>query len=205
MKDPQHPRNLPLCELQIMHDQLILGEGTHDIDYIYHVLNSEVNVENYIRLSTQSSNAIGLLFKCLKLLNENEHAHNVVSNVLRLIYSYCSSQLNQDTKDFIVHYTGLNDLELRNTAQSTDPILYYSDGIKRQKLEARQNNENKDQSYQPEVFFTKKHQLDDGADTSRAKRQRLKSASHSFKRDVPLEDHMAVENASKRKRIFNEC
>lgn len=197
-----YSENLPILELHIFHDQLILGSVDNDRIYLSELLNNAVNVKNYIQQYVPGNpQAINLLFKCLEILNNDEHSQQLISNILSLIYVHCYNQLNQNAKNFIANYTGLNDFQLNILMQSANFTLYYSEGIKRQRLEFEQDQkENNFQHSNGQV--SKKHELDANESSSLAKRQKLKPSSYSYKRDAPLEDNLQVEHASKRTRLF---
>lgn len=203
MTYPFDSNNLPIVDLHIFHDQLMLGAAVNDVAYLHHVLSNSVNVENYIQIYAQSKpQAIELLFQSLRILDGQNNSQQLISNILHLVYSHYHHQLSQTMKTIISDYTGLNEDQLNTMVQELNLPFYYSDGIKRQRFEPEQDKkENGSQNVNSEVYTSKKHELD-LAENSLAKRQRVKPLSPPNKRDVPSEDYLHVEHASKRKRFF---
>lgn len=196
--------NLPLLELDIhtMHNQLILGAGMNDAAYLLSILKNDANVEYFIQQSAKLSNTINLLFRCLEILHSHKDTKFLISNILLKIYCYWREQLDQNAKMFILNYSRLTEKELNELIIQTNGIHYYSDGVKRQKLEPFLNQENGTENSQNDDIAIKKHRIDPNEPGSLSKRQRLKSPPPSHKRDEPLGNQQRIENTSKRKRFF---
>ncbi len=187
--------NLPILDLQLISDQLTLGNELRDTNYLYQVLSNNVNVENFIQLYAQSNaHAINLLFKSLEILNEHEKLRECIPNILCLIYAHCYDKLTQQAEHFIVNYTGMNQEELNSLIQPSYFISYYSEGIKRQRIKPRLNDKENAES---EFDSSKKHERDP-TELNPAKRQKLNLMSQANKRVAVI----PTANASKRIRFI---
>ncbi|MGE3319904.1 MAG: hypothetical protein AB7I18_11480 [Candidatus Berkiella sp.] len=192
--------NLPILELHIMHDQLILGADLQDRDFLYRVLSNKYNVENYVQQFAWSANVINLLFRCLAILDTDENNQLLVSNILHLIYSHCSGMLNQEARIFVANYTGKNPEELSSTTTIPNIGLYFSESAKRQRIEPSESKENGINHPDLESRCIKRHPSDTTI-TSRAKRQKGKPFHPSEKRRVPTPASHRSQQARKRTRI----
>lgn len=195
--------NLPILDLDlhIMHNQLILGAGMNDSAYLLSILKNDANVEYFIQQSAKSSNTINLLFRCLEILHGQKDINYLISNILLKIYCYCREQLDQNAKIFISNYSGLTEKELNELIIQTNGIHYYSDGVKRQRLEPFLNQENGSENSLNDDIAIKKHRMDANEPGSLSKRQRLKSPPPLHKRAEPLGNQQRIENTCKRKRF----
>ncbi len=191
--------DLPIIALQTMRDQLILGVGTADATYIYNVLSNETNVENLIRLYSHSSNTLNILFQSIDILTNHCNAAPITSHVLGLIYLHCSKQLDYKTKVAILNIMGKNEQELMNSSKVANDTPYYSEGIKRQRLETNQDIENDYDilAWSPSHF--KKHDLEQG-ETPHPKRQKVKLFSSRSTPDNLFKKQQRVMSSSKRMR-----